>query len=357
MAHSLRRGPSSALARASGPKPPAPDRGDTGHRDRRGAPLHRPLEQFARVPRQGPGGAYATPWVGPAHEMGDDKHPDDTRLHGHAHQRDLDRPDAATQIPRVPPGLSARPGLLARTTSEVGGTFEPLDTFRFKPPNTLIREALSFNFGDPTEPVREALDQGFAHDEGETQLDGRTVRRIRIDAPPRGEPTYVYVDPATHYPVEIRGAGYYAAPGTTPVKEADIVMRFLVFEHLPPTGANLALTNIRAQHPNATELPPPPAHTATCPVESPLLPRVAETARHPARARWSCSASWRAHSRYPWARLLRRSPTTLGGRHEQEGINCRDRSDRGDSWPRRVRSQPRLLTTTARQTSLSDRGS
>ena len=33
-------------------------------------------------------------------------------------------------------------------------------------------------------------------------------------------------------------------------------MRFLVFEHLPPTGANLALTNIRAQHPNATELPP-----------------------------------------------------------------------------------------------------
>jgi hypothetical protein len=141
------------------------------------------------------------------------------------------------------------------TTSEVGGTFDPLDTFRFKPPNTLIREALSFNFGDPTEPVRGALDRGFAHDEGETQLDGRTVRRIRIDAPPSGEPTYVYVDPATHYPVEIRTAGY-AAPGTTLVKEADIVMRFLVFEHLPPTGANLALTNIRAQHPNATELPP-----------------------------------------------------------------------------------------------------
>ena len=137
------------------------------------------------------------------------------------------------------------------TTSEVGGTFDPLDTFRFKPPNTLIREALGFNFGYPTEPVREALDRGFAHDEGETQLDGRTVRRIRIDEP-RREPIYVYFDPATHYPVEIRTAGYYAAPGTTPVKEADIVLRFLVFEHLPPTGANLALTNIHAQHPNAT---------------------------------------------------------------------------------------------------------
>jgi hypothetical protein len=141
------------------------------------------------------------------------------------------------------------------TTSEVGGTFDPLDTFRFKPPNTLIREALSFNFGDPTEPVREALDRGFAHDEGETQLDGRTVRRIRIDGP-RGEPAYVYVDPATYSPVEIRAAGCYAAPGTTPIKEADLVMRFLVFEHLPPTATNLALTNIRAQHPNATELPP-----------------------------------------------------------------------------------------------------
>jgi len=140
------------------------------------------------------------------------------------------------------------------TTSEIGGTFDPLDTFRFKPPNTLIREALSFSYGDPTKAVREALERGFAHDEGETQLDGRAVRRIRIGGP-GGQPSYLYVDPTTFSPVEIRGAGYYAAPRTKPTKEADIVMRFLIYEHLPSTAANLALTNIRTQHPDATDLP------------------------------------------------------------------------------------------------------
>ena len=50
---------------------------------------------------------------------------------------------------------------------------------------------------------------GLAHDEGTTQLGGRTVERIRVDPPPDCDadqvclpPMYVYVDPASFYPVE-----------------------------------------------------------------------------------------------------------------------------------------------------------
>ena len=53
--------------------------------------------------------------------------------------------------------------------------------------------------GDPVQALREAISTGRAHDEGEMQLDGRTVRRIRVElrlvtvisACPTGAPLHV----------------------------------------------------------------------------------------------------------------------------------------------------------------------
>jgi hypothetical protein len=60
--------------------------------------------------------------------------------------------------------------------------------------------------------LRAAISTGRAYDEGKTTLDGRTLERVRIDPPrppncailcPRW-PVFVYVDPDTLHPVEIR---------------------------------------------------------------------------------------------------------------------------------------------------------
>jgi hypothetical protein len=57
-------------------------------------------------------------------------------------------------------------------------------------------------------------------------------------------PTYAYVDPETFYPVEIHHPEFLGVRS---------VVRFLTFEYLPRTPANLELTDIRAQHPDAFE--------------------------------------------------------------------------------------------------------
>lgn len=106
---------------------------------------------------------------------------------------------------------------------------------------------------DPVSALRAAIAEGRAHDAGTAQLDGRSVRRIDLDLPkhlpadapplPADAPVihaeaYAYVEPETFYPVEIVfGRDSY---------------RFLAYEYLPGTSANLALTNIQAQHPSAT---------------------------------------------------------------------------------------------------------
>jgi hypothetical protein len=54
----------------------------------------------------------------------------------------------------------------------------------------------------------------------------------------------VYVDPETFYPVEIRGPAGLGKP-------VWLASRYLTFEYLPRTAANLALTDIEAQHPEA----------------------------------------------------------------------------------------------------------
>lgn len=128
---------------------------------------------------------------------------------------------------------------------------------RFVPPNTFYRYPFDVGldtFGrvpalDPVKAVRNAIRAGRAHDQGRTTLLGRTVERIRVDPCSPNKPSsctaplaavggYAYVDPKTHYPVEIRPNG----AGT---------IRFSTYEYLPRTAANLALTNIRAQHPHA----------------------------------------------------------------------------------------------------------
>ena len=127
---------------------------------------------------------------------------------------------------------------------------------RFVPPNELYRipvDAPLDIFGrvpalDPVAAVRTAIRDGRAHDQGRTSLYGRTVERIRVDPCPPSKPTlctdtlteeggYAYVDPETYHPVEIRIG-------------SDIT-RFFTYEYLPRTAANVALTNIRAQHPHA----------------------------------------------------------------------------------------------------------
>jgi hypothetical protein len=142
-------------------------------------------------------------------------------------------------------------------TSELGGTSKPGCTaagcepiLSFAAPDTLRVSPISIGFlPDPVQGLRDAIDYGLAHDEGTTQLGGRTVERIRLDPPDCDAdqlcppPTYAYVDPETFYPVEIHHLEFRGVRS---------VVRFLTFEYLPRTPGNLALTDIRAQHPDAT---------------------------------------------------------------------------------------------------------
>jgi hypothetical protein len=172
--------------------------------------------------------------------------------------------------------------------AELGGTFDPAGLLgpldpswkalrppvRFVPPNTLSFSYANrpFHFDDPVKDLREWLSSGRAHDEGPVQLDGRSVDRIRIDPPsfcpssscPR-KPNYAYADPETFYPVQIEceDCGVIALPGR-PVLRFHMVTRFLTYEpDLPRTEANLALTDIRAQHPDATRSSEPVLHLPT----------------------------------------------------------------------------------------------
>lgn len=166
----------------------------------------------------------------------------------------------------IRPDLAADPRALAcsaATPSELGGTLEPARTLMFVPPNTLSPSSVTFvSRPDPVTELREAISSGSAHDEGEAQLEGRTVRRIRIDPPgcpaPRclPEPSYAYVDPETFYPVRLDSPHGAIAPGDgRPIVRVHLVMRTLLFEYLPRTPTTLALTDIEAQHPDATGSP------------------------------------------------------------------------------------------------------
>jgi hypothetical protein len=160
---------------------------------------------------------------------------------------------------------------------ELGGTVEAptgktnpsflRPTLTFMPSNELLRARLEVTLGpslpgphdqiiengaDPVGALRAAIAEGRARVAGTTQLDGRTVQRIDFrlaqrlpaGAPPLppGHPVghaeaFAYVEPTTFHPVEIVYGG-----------QTD---RFLVYTYLPANAANLALTDIRVQHPRA----------------------------------------------------------------------------------------------------------
>jgi hypothetical protein len=126
------------------------------------------------------------------------------------------------------------------------------------PPNTLtyFGPGRTGDSQDEVTNLREALAQGRAHDEGLTELDGRVVRRIRLDClypPCSGPRDYWYVDPETFFPVRFESPRSYGIqPPEGEMLWFDVVGRYLTYEYLPRTAANLALTDIRAQHPDAT---------------------------------------------------------------------------------------------------------
>jgi hypothetical protein len=142
--------------------------------------------------------------------------------------------------------------------AELGGTLDSKQTLTFVPPNRLVssRQRVMFPV-DPVEDLRGAIAAGWAHHDGKTELEGRTVERIRLDIPlncpdPPCEPSYAYVDPETFYPLQFEGLHGAILQGDGSVRRFHIVERYLTYEYLPRTSANLALTDIRAQHPDAT---------------------------------------------------------------------------------------------------------
>ncbi len=141
---------------------------------------------------------------------------------------------------------------------ELGGTLDSWTTLEFVPPNTLLTRSRIGLPIDPVADLRQRLAAGTAHDVGRTTWNGRTVERIHIYREPgcasQGcpwDPFYWYVDPDTLQPVGMMGAGGIREPGR-PFLRLRIVVQFAAYEYLPRTAQNLALTDIRAQHPKAT---------------------------------------------------------------------------------------------------------
>jgi hypothetical protein len=157
----------------------------------------------------------------------------------------------------------------AGTSVEIGAeAASRKPTLKFVPPNTLTTTPECPNdpglspdpYGrirqDPYGRIRQAIDDGTAHVEGRTVLDGQTVERIRIDCVdtkfPGCDPLYWYVDPETFLPMRtLAGPGVRPGPGASCTAEC-YVQDFLTYEYLPGTPANRALADIRAQHPDAT---------------------------------------------------------------------------------------------------------
>ena len=143
------------------------------------------------------------------------------------------------------------------TQAEIGGNTNPM--FQFVPPNTLRWSSWQQDVSslDIVASLRQALAAGHAHHDGKTRLGGRTVERIRWTQPHcpirRCKDIFAYVDPETLYPIRIDSYVLTQNPsGAAPIL-SDLVMRFSTYEYLPRTAANLALTDIQAQHPTATK--------------------------------------------------------------------------------------------------------
>jgi hypothetical protein len=142
---------------------------------------------------------------------------------------------------------------------ELGGTLESATALEFVPPNTLAPRSRIDLPIDPVADLRQRLAAGTAHDVGRTTWQGRTVERIRLDpgadCASQGcpwRPFYWYVDPKTLHPVGMMGIGGISEPGRRFLR-LRVVVHFVAYEYMPRTAENLALSDIRAQHPNATK--------------------------------------------------------------------------------------------------------
>jgi hypothetical protein len=139
---------------------------------------------------------------------------------------------------------------------ELGGVLSTTKgILEFVPPNSLVVPHIFIGVPpDPAAELRTSIREGSAHHVGTTQLGGRTVERIRVDCTQGpcegGPPSYHYVDPETYLPIQVVSPAGFRASWTD--ERFDLVTRFSAFEYLPRTDANLALTDIRAQHPSAT---------------------------------------------------------------------------------------------------------
>jgi hypothetical protein len=141
---------------------------------------------------------------------------------------------------------------------ELGGTLDSPTTLEFVFPSTLRPRPRTGLPIDPVADLRQRLAAGTAHKAERTTAWGRTVERIRIDPEPgcasqgcSWAPSEWWVDPQTLQPVGMMGIGGISGPGRRTIR-LRVVGRFLAYEYLPRTAENLALTDIRAQHPDAT---------------------------------------------------------------------------------------------------------
>jgi hypothetical protein len=141
---------------------------------------------------------------------------------------------------------------------ELGGTLDSPTAFEFVPPNTLLPRSRIGLPIDPVADLRQRLAAGTAHEAVRSTAWGRTVKLIRLDpkpgCAPQGcpwQPSGWAVDPETLQPVGMGGIVRIREPGGRFIR-LRFVGRFLAYEYLPRTAENLALTDIRAQHPDAT---------------------------------------------------------------------------------------------------------
>jgi hypothetical protein len=164
----------------------------------------------------------------------------------------------ATDFPSQDGDYERKTACAEGMTRELGG--DATRSFMFVPPDALE----PFGPGqtaswDLVDHLRGALADRRAHMDGRTQIAGRTVERIRVEchvdpetACPGRPAEYFYVDSKTFSPVqfELPNALHYST--ASGLVDFDVVGRYLTYEYLPRTEANLALTDIRAQHPDAT---------------------------------------------------------------------------------------------------------
>ena len=96
---------------------------------------------------------------------------------------------------------------------------------------------------DPVQVIRNDLSKGTLRARGRAEVNHRAAELLVHTSP--GETDYLYVDPSTYSPIELR------SQRSTPAGRTLGVIKFLAYRYLPPTPTNLKLTNIRAENPHA----------------------------------------------------------------------------------------------------------